>query len=120
VRTVFGRKDFPGDDPEDERDIDYHVHLTGWTNPRRSSRSLSYGPDHGEVDLHLFPRESPSALRAIWRDLRKIGDTDGVYFAVWRRTRNASASSAISRLGWPRQSDARLLGSGRLELFLPE
>src|SRR5438045_9140485 len=52
--------------------------------------------------------------------LRKIGDTDGVYFAVWAP--NAQRVSIVGDFnGWDGRVNPmrRLLGSGVWELFLP-
>ncbi|HZE57963.1 MAG TPA: 1,4-alpha-glucan branching protein GlgB [Chthoniobacterales bacterium] len=108
--------------PGMKRDIDYHVHLTGWDESTALVRDpYSYGLIMGEVDLHLFSEGNHLQLsEQFGAHLRKIGDTDGVYFAVWAP--NAQRVSVVGDFnGWDGRVNPmrRLLGSGVWELFLP-
>ncbi|MFN2622779.1 MAG: 1,4-alpha-glucan branching protein GlgB [Chthoniobacterales bacterium] len=108
--------------PGMKRDIDYHVHLTGWDeSPALVRDPYSYGLIMGEVDLHLFSEGNHLQLyEQFGAHLRKIGDTEGVYFAVWAP--NAQRVSVVGDFnGWDGRVNPmrRLLGSGVWELFLP-
>src|SRR5437762_1447464 len=108
--------------PGMKRDIDYHVHLTGWDESTALVRDpYSYGLIMGEMDLHLFSEGNHLQLyEQFGAHLRKIGDTDGVYFAVWAP--NAQRVSVVGDFnGWDGRVNPmrRLLGSGVWELFLP-
>src|ERR1700750_2086952 len=87
--------------PGMSRDIDYHVHLTGWDGSEALVRDpYSYGLIIGEVDLHLFAEGNHLRLyEHFGAHLRKIGDTDGTYFAVWAP--NAQRVSVVGDFnGW--------------------
>jgi 1,4-alpha-glucan branching enzyme len=108
--------------PGMNRDIDYHVHLTGWDGSTALVRDpYSYGLIMGEVDLHLFSEGNHLQLyEQFGAHLRKIGDTEGVYFAVWAP--NAQRVSVVGDFnGWDGRVNPmrRLVGSGVWELFLP-
>ena len=109
--------------PGMKRDIDYHVHLTGWDESAALVRDpYSYGLIMGEMDLHLFAEGNHLRLYdQFGAHLRKIGDTEGVYFAVWAP--NAQRVSVVGDFnGWDGRVNPmrRLLGSGVWELFLPD
>jgi 1,4-alpha-glucan branching enzyme len=108
--------------PGMKRDVDYHIHLTGWDESTMIVRDpYSYGLIMGEVDLHLFSEGNHLQLyEQFGAHLRQIGDTDGVYFAVWAP--NAQRVSVVGDFnGWDGRVNPmrRLLGSGVWELFLP-
>src|SRR5256885_16911796 len=71
--------------PGMKRDLDYRVHLTGWDESTAVVRDpYSYGLIIGEVDLHLFAEGNHHQLyEHFGAQLRKIGDTEGVYFRLW-------------------------------------
>jgi 1,4-alpha-glucan branching enzyme len=109
--------------PGAKRDIDYRVHLTGWDESTATVRDpYSYGLIIGEVDLHLFAEGNHQQLyEHFGAHLRRIGDTEGVYFAVWAP--NAQRVSVVGDFnGWDGRVNPmrRLLGSGVWELFLPQ
>ena len=109
--------------PGMKRDIDYHVHLTSWDESAALVRDpYSYGLIMGEMDLHLFAEGNHLRLYdQFGAHLRKIGDTEGVYFAVWAP--NAQRVSVVGDFnGWDGRVNPmrRLLGSGVWELFLPD
>jgi 1,4-alpha-glucan branching enzyme len=108
--------------PGMKRDIDYHVHLTAWDESTSLVRDpYSYGLIMGEMDLHLFSEGNHLQLyEQFGAHLRTIGDTEGVYFAVWAP--NAQRVSVVGDFnGWDGRVNPmrRLLGSGVWELFLP-
>src|SRR6478752_3248604 len=108
--------------PGMKRDTDYRVHLTGWDGSTAVVRDpYSFGLIMGEVDLHLFSEGNHLQLyEKFGAHLRKIGDSEGVYFAVWAP--NAQRVSVVGDFnGWDGRVNPmrRLLGSGVWELFLP-
>ncbi len=108
--------------PGMKRDVDYHVQVTGWDGSTTLVRDpYAYGLIMGEVDLHLFSEGNHLQLyEQFGAHLRKIGDTDGVYFAVWAP--NAQRVSVVGDFnGWDGRVNPmrRLLASGVWELFLP-
>jgi 1,4-alpha-glucan branching enzyme len=108
--------------PGKKRDTDYRVHLTGWDGSTATVRDpYSYGLIMGEVDLHLFAEGNNLRLyEQFGAHLRKIGETEGVYFAVWAP--NAQRVSVVGDFnGWDGRVNPmrRLVGSGVWELFVP-
>jgi 1,4-alpha-glucan branching enzyme len=108
--------------PGMKRDVDYRVHLTAWDESTALVRDpYAYGLIMGEVDLHLFSEGNHLRLyEQFGAHLRTIGDTEGVYFAVWAP--NAQRVSVVGDFnGWDGRVNPmrRLLGSGVWELFLP-
>ena len=108
--------------PDATRDLDYHVRVTDWNGSESVTRDpYQYGPIVGEVDLHLFSEGQHWQLyEKFGAHLRTIGDTGGVYFAVWAP--NAQRVSVVGDFnGWDGRVNPmrRLLGSGVWELFLP-
>jgi 1,4-alpha-glucan branching enzyme len=108
--------------PGMKRDTDYRVHLTAWDESTALVRDpYAYGLIIGEVDLHLFAEGNHLKLyEQFGAHLRTIGDTEGVYFAVWAP--NAQRVSVVGDFnGWDGRVNPmrRLLGSGVWELFLP-
>jgi 1,4-alpha-glucan branching enzyme len=108
--------------PETKRTCSYQIHLTGWDGSTAVVRDpYCYGLIMGEVDLHLFAEGNHLRLYdQFGAHLRKIGDDDGVYFAVWAP--NAQRVSVVGDFnGWDGRVNPmrRLLGSGVWELFLP-
>src|SRR5436189_232494 len=75
----------------------------------------------GEVDVHLFAEGQHWRLyEKFGAHLRKIGDDNGVYFAVWAP--NAQRVSVVGDFnGWDGRVHAmrKLIGSGIWELFIP-
>src|SRR6476659_9755796 len=109
--------------PGKKRDIGYRVQLTGWDGSTATGRDpYSYGLIMGEVDLHLFAEGNHLELyEHFGAHLRKIGDTEGVYFAVWAP--NAQRVSVVGDFnGWDGRVNPmrHFLSSGVWELFLPE
>ena len=76
----------------------------------------------GEVDLHLFAEGNHHQLyEKLGAHLRKVGEVDGVYFAVWAP--NAQRVSVVGDFnGWDGRVNPmrRLLGSGVWEIFIPD
>jgi 1,4-alpha-glucan branching enzyme len=108
--------------PETKRTCSYQIHLTGWDGSTAVVRDpYCYGLIMGEVDLHLFAEGNHLRLYdQFGAHLRKIGDDEGVYFAVWAP--NAQRVSVVGDFnGWDGRVNPmrRLLGSGVWELFLP-
>jgi 1,4-alpha-glucan branching enzyme len=108
--------------PETKRTCSYQIHLTGWDGSTAVVRDpYCYGLIMGEVDLHLFAEGNHLRLYdQFGAHLRKIGDDQGVYFAVWAP--NAQRVSVVGDFnGWDGRVNPmrRLLGSGVWELFLP-
>ena len=108
--------------PGKKRDCDYSIQLTGWDGSTALVRDpYCYGLIMGEMDLHLFSEGNHLQLyEQFGAHLRKIGDTEGVYFAVWAP--NAQRVSVVGDFnGWDGRGNPmrRLLGSGVWELFLP-
>jgi 1,4-alpha-glucan branching enzyme len=108
--------------PGKKRDCDYRIHLTGWDGSTALVRDpYCYGLIMGEMDLHLFSEGNYLQLyEQFGAHLRTIGDTEGVYFAVWAP--NAQRVSVVGDFnGWDGRVNPmrRLLGSGVWELFLP-
>src|SRR3954464_7738344 len=108
--------------PGMRRDTDYRVHITGWDGSTALVRDpYSYGLIIGEMDLHLFAEGNHLQLYDHFgAHLRKIGDTEGVYFAVWAP--NAQRVSVVGDFnGWDGRVNPmrRFLGAGVWELFVP-
>jgi len=108
--------------PNATRDLDYRLQVTNWDGSEYAMRDpYQYGPIMGEVDLHLFSEGQHWQLYdKFGAHLRKIGDTAGVYFAVWAP--NAQRVSVVGDFnGWDGRVNPmrRLLGAGVWELFLP-
>ncbi|MEP6777979.1 MAG: alpha-amylase family glycosyl hydrolase, partial [Chthoniobacterales bacterium] len=108
--------------PGMSRDIDYRVRVT------RSDGSdviihdpYRYGPIMGDVDVHLFAEGNHLDLyEKFGAHLRRLGEVDGVYFAVWAP--NAHRVSVVGDFNrWDGRTNPmrRLLGSGVWELFVP-
>ena len=108
--------------PNATRDVDYRLRITNWDGTEYTMRDpYQYGPIMGEVDLHLFSEGQHWQLyEKFGAHLRKIGDTNGVYFAVWAP--NAQRVSVVGDFnGWDGRVNPmrKLLGAGVWELFLP-
>ncbi|MGI8480691.1 MAG: 1,4-alpha-glucan branching protein GlgB, partial [Chthoniobacterales bacterium] len=108
--------------PGMSHDIDYRVRVT------RSDGSdviihdpYRYGPIMGDVDVHLFAEGNHLELyEKFGAHLRRLGEVDGVYFAVWAP--NAHRVSVVGDFNrWDGRTNPmrRLLGSGVWELFVP-
>src|SRR5437763_9063639 len=100
--------------PGMKRDIDYHVHLTGWDESAALVRDpYSYGLIMGEMDLHLFAEGNHLRLYdQFGAHLRKIGDTEGVYFGGWGRTGHPGSVVGASKAGVARGNGVRGLARG--------
>ena len=108
--------------PNATRDLDYRIRLTRGDASQQIARDpYQYGPMMGEIDLHLFAEgQHWQIYEKLGAHVRKIGDTDGVYFAVWAP--NAQRVSVVGDFNnWDGRVNPmrRLLGSGVWELFLP-
>ncbi|MBV9619265.1 MAG: 1,4-alpha-glucan branching protein GlgB [Verrucomicrobia bacterium] len=108
--------------PNATRDLDYHLRVTNWDGSEYAMRdAYQYGPIMGEVDLHLFSEGQHWQLyEKFGAHLRKIGDTAGVYFAVWAP--NAQRVSVVGDFnGWDGRVNPmrKLASAGVWELFLP-
>src|SRR3954470_7234272 len=108
--------------PGMRRDTDYRLQLTGWDGSTSLVRDpYSYGLIMGELDLHLFAEGNHLRLYDHFgAHLRKIGDTEGTYFAVWAP--NAQRVSVVGDFNdWDGRVNPmrRLLSAGVWELFLP-
>jgi len=108
--------------PGATRDLDYHLRLTTRDGSQQIMRDpYGYGPIMGEVDLHLFAEgQHWQIYEKFGAHLRTLGDTAGVYFAVWAP--NAQRVSVVGDFnGWDGRVNPmrKLLGSGVWELFLP-
>ncbi len=108
--------------PGATRDLDYHLRLTTRDGSQHVMRDpYGYGPIMGEVDLHLFAEgQHWQIYEKFGAHLRTLGDTAGVYFAVWAP--NAQRVSVVGDFnGWDGRVNPmrKLLGSGVWELFLP-
>ena len=104
------------------RDLDYHLRLMTRDGSEQLTRDpYQYGPIMGEVDLHLFAEgQHWKIYEKFGAHPRSVGDTAGVYFAVWAP--NAQRVSVVGDFnGWDGRVNPmrRLLGSGVWELFLP-
>jgi 1,4-alpha-glucan branching enzyme len=109
--------------PGATRDLDYHFRLTAWNGAEWITRDpYQYGPIMGETDLHLFAEgQHWQIYEKFGAHLRTVGDTAGVYFAVWAP--NAQRVSVVGDFnGWDGRVNPmrKLLGNGVWELFLPE
>ncbi|MGZ5553329.1 MAG: 1,4-alpha-glucan branching protein GlgB [Chthoniobacterales bacterium] len=109
--------------PGRKRDCDYRVRLTSWSGAEQTIRDpYCYGSIMGEIDLHLFSEGNHHQLyEKFGAHMRRIGDVDGVYFAVWAP--NAQRVSVVGDFnGWDGRVHPmrRLLGSGVWEIFIPE
>src|SRR5436309_5763951 len=108
--------------PGATRDLDYRLRVTGRDGSEQVMRDpYGYGPIMGEIDLHLFAEgQHWQIYEKFGAHLRTLGDTAGVYFAVW-----APNAQRVSVVGDFNRWDGRvnpmrkLLGSGVWELFLP-
>src|SRR5215475_8561314 len=108
--------------PNATRDLDYRLRVTNWDESQYTMRDpYGYGPIMGEVDLHLFSEGQHWQLYdKFGAHLRTIGDTNGVYFAVWAP--NAQRVSVVGDFNdWDGRVNPmrRLLSAGVWELFLP-
>src|SRR6202043_3985609 len=108
--------------PNASRDLDYRLRITNWDGSEYVMRDpYQFGPIMGEVDLHLFSEGQHWQLyEKFGAHLRKVGDTSGVYFAVWAP--NAQRVSVVGDFNsWDGRVNPmrRLLGTGVWELFLP-
>ncbi|HEV2994416.1 MAG TPA: 1,4-alpha-glucan branching protein GlgB [Chthoniobacterales bacterium] len=108
--------------PNATRDLDYRICLRRRDGSEQIARDpYQYGPIMGEVDLHLFAEgQHWQIYEKLGAHLRKIGDTAGVYFAVWAP--NAQRVSVVGDFNnWDGRVNPmrKLLGSGVWELFLP-
>jgi 1,4-alpha-glucan branching enzyme len=108
--------------PGASRDLDYHLRITTWEGSERLMRDpYQYGPIMGEVDLHLFGEgQHWKIYEKFGAHLRTIGDTAGVYFAVWAP--NAQRVSVVGDFNnWDGRVNPmrKLIGVGVWELFLP-
>ncbi|MGI9114679.1 MAG: 1,4-alpha-glucan branching protein GlgB [Chthoniobacterales bacterium] len=108
--------------PGARRDVGYKLHVKRADGSEQMKRDpYSYGVIMGEVDLHLFGEGNHWKLyEKFGAHIRAIGDTTGVYFAVWAP--NAQRVSVVGDFnGWDGRVHAmrRLLGSGVWELFIP-
>src|SRR5436190_1432200 len=104
------------------RDLPYHLRVTAWDGSHYLTRDpYQYGPIMGEVDLHLFTEgQHWKIYDKFGAHVRTIGDTAGVYFAVWAP--NAQRVSVVGDFnGWDGRVNPmrKLVGSGVWELFLP-
>ena len=113
---------FQGKIPNATRDLDYHLRITNWDDSEYTMRDpYGYGPIMGEIDLHLFSEGQHWQLYdKFGAHLRKIGDTSGVYFAVWAP--NAQRVSVVGDFnGWDGRVNPmrKHPGVGVWELFLP-
>ena len=79
----------------------YDLVITDHQNQTRRTRdAFSFLPTLGESDLFLFGKgDERKIYEKLGSQLRVIDGVPGTSFAVWARTRNASASSAISTTG---------------------
>src|SRR3984893_11695036 len=137
VSVVLARKDdqrFPADRvqrdgffqailPGVKRNVNYRLHLTGWDGSTAIVHDpYAYGPIMGEIDLHLFSEGNHLQIyEKFGAHLRKVGDVEGVYFAVWAP--NAQRVSVVGDFNrWDGRTNPmrRLVGSGVWELFLPD
>ena len=108
--------------PETNRDISYQLHLTGSDGSTAVVYDpYAYGTIMGDIDLHLFSEGNHLQIyEKFGAHLRKIGEVEGVYFAVWAP--NAQEVSVVGDFnGWdPRTNPMRrLVTSGVWELFMP-
>jgi 1,4-alpha-glucan branching enzyme len=108
--------------PGATRDLDYHLRVRTLNGSEFLTRdAYQYGPIMGEVDLHLFAEgQHWKIYEKFGAHLRTIGDTAGVYFAVWAP--NAQRVSVVGDFnGWDARVNPmrKLVGSGVWELFLP-
>src|SRR5437870_73977 len=104
------------------RDVPYILKIKRWDGSEEITRDpYSYGVIMGEVDVHLFAEGQHWRLYdKFGAHLRKIGDDNGVYFAVWAP--NAQRVSVVGDFnGWDGRVHAmrKLIGSGIWELFIP-
>ena len=108
--------------PGATRDFTYRLRITKRDGSEQVLRDpYQYGAIMGEVDLHLFAEgQHWKIYDKFGAHLRSVGDTAGVYFAVW-----APNAQRISVIGDFNDWDGRvnpmrkLIGSGVWELFLP-
>ncbi len=108
--------------PGATRDLDYRLCVQSRDGSKQLTRDpYQYGPLMGEVDLHLFAEgQHWKIYEKFGAHLRTVGDTAGVYFAVWAP--NAQRVSVVGDFnGWDGRVNPmrKLLGSGVWELFLP-
>src|SRR5438876_11864924 len=87
--------------PGAERDIPYHLRIVKPDGSEEFARdAYQYGPIMGDIDLHLFSEgQHWKIYEKLGAHLQTIGDATGVYFAVGRRTRNASEWLATLTIG---------------------
>src|SRR5437867_1663946 len=108
--------------PGAPRDLPYHLRLTAWDGSQHLTRDpYQYGPIMGEVDLHLFVEgQHWKIYDKFGAHVRTIGDSAGVYFAVWAP--NAQRVSVVGDFNnWDGRVNPmrKLIGSGVWELFVP-
>src|SRR5437773_10345107 len=105
------------------RDVPYILKIKRWDGSEEITRDpYSYGVIMGEVDVHLFAEGQHWRLYdKFGAHLRKIGDDNGVYFAVWAP--NAQRVSVVGDFnGWDGRVHAMrmLLPNGIWEIFIPD
>jgi 1,4-alpha-glucan branching enzyme len=108
--------------PGAQRDVPYRLRIVKPDGSEEFNRdAYQYGPILGDVDLHLFSEgQHWKIYEKFGAHLRTIGDTTGVYFAVW-----APTAERVSVVGDFNDWDGRvnpmrkLLSAGVWELFLP-
>src|SRR5919197_4280059 len=108
--------------PGATRDLDYRIRVTTWQGAEQVARdAYQYGPIMGEIDLHLCGEGQHWQLyEKFGAHLRRLGDQDGAYFAVWAP--NAQRVSVVGDFnGWDGRVNPmrKLVGAGVWELFIP-
>src|SRR3954453_5980279 len=109
--------------PGKKRDLDYRLRIVARDGSEQITRDpYAYGTFMGEVDLHLFAEGNHLQIyEKFGAHLRTVGDTRGVYFALWAP--NAQRVRVVGDFNfWDGRVNPmrRLLGSGVWEIFLPE
>src|SRR3982750_1450393 len=109
--------------PGKNRDLNYRLRIISRDGSEQITRDpYGYGPFMGEVDLHLFAEGNHLQIyEKFGAHLRAVGDTRGVYFALWAP--NAQRVSVVGDFNfWDGRVHPmrRLLGSGVWEIFLPD
>ncbi|MGE5214556.1 MAG: 1,4-alpha-glucan branching protein GlgB [Nitrospirota bacterium] len=105
-----------------ERDVPYHLRIVKLDGSEELTRDpYQYGPIMGDVDLHLFSEgQHWKIYDKFGAHLRTMGDSTGVYFAVWAP--NAQRVSVVGDFNdWNGRVNPmrKLLSAGVWELFLP-
>src|SRR6266704_376405 len=108
--------------PGATRDLDYRLCVQSRDGSKQLTRDpYHYGPLMGEVDLHLFAEgQHWKIYEKFGAHFRSVGDTAGVYFAVWAP--NAQRVSVVGDFnGWDGCVNPmrKLVGGGVWELFVP-